>query len=528
MRRLHGVESLAATTPAIYRPRVDLRTRLVFALVLVALGSMLALGAFTYGSVRTMLEQTGLDQLDGLAESKKESVDKLFSGWHERVRLIASRTQLRRSVRDYGRSRDPVVVARIREILSDALNSVRTVEALEVFDGAGAPIVAVGRSPAATAGTTPSAPQPAADASEYRDLIFDESAAPRLVFVSNLMLNEQQVGVLRATIIGDELIDVIQNYEGLGETGETMIAVRDDAGAIQVLHPVRHERGVRLDPVPADDPDDPAVLALSGDLRPPASAIDYRGQPVRAAYRFLPQVGWGLVVKRDEAELQAPIVAFRGQLTQLGITLAAFAILAGTLLGLGLARPIQELVSVANRVRAGELDARATVRREDEIGLLARTFNDMATELERQVSELREFHTYFDLSLDMLCIAGMDGHFRKTNPAFERSLGWNAEQLRSKPFYEFVHPDDVEATRREVAKLAEGIPTIRFENRYLHADGTYRHLLWTAHPEPAEGLLYSAARDITELKELQAQATQQIRELERELEAAKARLRAEP
>ena len=77
----------------------------------------------------------------------------------------------------------------------------------------------------------------------------------------------------------------------------------------------------------------------------------------------------------------------------------------------------------------------------------------------------------------MLCIAGTDGRFRKVNPAFERTLGWTREQLMARPFYDLVHPDDLEATQREVAKLAQGIPTISFENRYQCADGSYRSLL---------------------------------------------------
>ncbi len=106
----------------------------------------------------------------------------------------------------------------------------------------------------------------------------------------------------------------------------------------------------------------------------------------------------------------------------------------------------------------------------------------------------------FNLSLDMLCIASADSRFVRVNPAFERTLGWSTKELLSRPFFDFIHPDDLAATREEVAKLAEGIPSISFENRYRCADGQYKHLRWTAQPDAGKGFVYAIARDITARK----------------------------
>jgi PAS domain S-box-containing protein len=105
---------------------------------------------------------------------------------------------------------------------------------------------------------------------------------------------------------------------------------------------------------------------------------------------------------------------------------------------------------------------------------------------------------FFNYALDMLCIAGIDGYFKLVNPAFERVLGYTAGELLRIPYVELIHPDDRTDTVAEVSRLANGLETIWFRNRYRCKDGSYRRLEWTSYPEPATGLLYAVARDVTE------------------------------
>jgi PAS domain S-box-containing protein len=114
----------------------------------------------------------------------------------------------------------------------------------------------------------------------------------------------------------------------------------------------------------------------------------------------------------------------------------------------------------------------------------------------------RDLARMFNLSLDMLSITGFDGRFRRVNPAFEKTLGFTSEELLSRPFIEFVHPDDRPATVEAFAGLLDGADVLHFENRYLCADGSARWLQWSSRPLPAEGVTYNVAKDITESKRL--------------------------
>jgi len=110
----------------------------------------------------------------------------------------------------------------------------------------------------------------------------------------------------------------------------------------------------------------------------------------------------------------------------------------------------------------------------------------------------RQIDRFFDLSLDLLCIAGFDGYFKRVNPEWEKVMGYTQEELLSRPYIELIHPDDVEGTRAVAARIAQGHSVISFENRYRAKDGSYRWLVWNAAPVPGEPIIYAAARDATE------------------------------
>jgi PAS domain S-box-containing protein len=112
-----------------------------------------------------------------------------------------------------------------------------------------------------------------------------------------------------------------------------------------------------------------------------------------------------------------------------------------------------------------------------------------------------ELDRYFSSSLDLLCIADMAGKFIRLNPEWENVLGYPIAELEGQTFFEFVHPDDRQATVAAVARL-EGQNEVRgFENRYRRRDGSYAWIEWRSKPMGAR--IYAVARDITERKSIE-------------------------
>ncbi len=125
---------------------------------------------------------------------------------------------------------------------------------------------------------------------------------------------------------------------------------------------------------------------------------------------------------------------------------------------------------------------------------------------------------FFFVSSDLMCLAGDDGYFKRVNSAFVKTLGYSEEELLSRPYAEFVHPDDLAKTNREAGQLARGVPTVTFENRYICKDGSIRWLSWKCTPH--QGILFGTARDITLEKETGEALRRSEQKLQMVLEAA--------
>lgn len=347
---------------------MDIRTKLALALVSVALLSMLSLGGFAYRLSSKLLQEISERQLDALAETKQQDIIGLVEAWRNDVRLIGSRTQLRIRLRDFQRDNDPDAATDIERIVTDAQRSAPTIRRIAIFDPDGNAVAIAG-----SANAAPAATQDDGNREPRFAGVSLADGTPEVVFRSLISVDDDVIGSLEVVIDASEVDDLAHNYRGLGETGETLIFARRPDGGLLLLHGLRH----------ADDSAQataelPAYLSAVFSTNPAAvmtDVEDYRGERVWAATRYIDDVDWGLAVKIDTREETARARTLRANLIDLGLALAAFAIVGGTLLGFYLARPIRNLARVIERVRQGETSVRADASAEDEVGLLAETIN---------------------------------------------------------------------------------------------------------------------------------------------------------
>ena len=144
-------------------------------------------------------------------------------------------------------------------------------------------------------------------------------------------------------------------------------------------------------------------------------------------------------------------------------------------------------------------------------GSLALFFNVLAglivnRDVKRREEAENERELFFSTSLDLLCITGNDGMFKKISPAFEKVLGYSLEELYKTPILELIHPDDIPKTIKEIERQNNGESVLSFENRFRCKDGSYKDLSWKS--VPAGDKFYGGARDVTQQKIFETELVQ--------------------
>lgn len=364
---------------------MDIRTKLIFAFVVTSLLSMSVLGAYSYHAAAEILRSLTIRQLDALASARAQDIGVIIQAWRDEVNLIHSRTELRRILAT-AQAGGPLDAAHVQRILDDAEGSVETITRISVFDLQHRLVATAGS--ARTRGE-PIGALPIDDLGISRYVKRADSGIDAVLHAP-LRFEGELVGYIATVVDTRDLAAIVQDRRGLGETGGMMLVAEFEPGRVTQFNPPRIAapggNGDWLGSYPRSEASEVVDRALAGTELRMLDVRDHRGEPVWAAVRSLEGFPGRLVVKVDASEELAQVYALRSRLIDVGLAVAALAILVGALVGNGLAAPICRLNRVVERIRGGERNIRADESGEDEVSFLAESFNDLMDQLGRDRS----------------------------------------------------------------------------------------------------------------------------------------------
>ncbi len=350
---------------------MPIRYKLLLVMLSLTVLALLATGGIYFANSQKSLRQAIFHHLETTAGLQVQRTRHLVAQNEERLALITSRTQLRLSLRQYNRTGDRAALEKVTRIIGDARSAIADFEAIHVLDLAGH--VLASTEPESVGLALADLPYFASGRErDTANTIVSEDGTERLYASGPLRLDGEVQGVLvvRASIA--PLVTMTREIHGLGASGESILTRRTAGGPI-AISPLRHADASR-NPVPRIDPFGPSVGALQEEL-------DYRGVVVLATAAPVPGTDWGLIVKTDRAEAMAPVRQLRQILLICLVLAIAVAAIAALMLARLLTKPITDLTEAALMIANGDLNRRIRTMTQDELGQLARAFNEMADKL---------------------------------------------------------------------------------------------------------------------------------------------------
>jgi len=363
-------------------PRLALRTSIVtrqtlfVALLVIFTGAALTLTGYLF--VENLIHKQVDERLELAASDRRAMLAGYIDNQLERLSLFASRTHLRRLLGEFETSAITPEEFRSQtlRILNDARSSSRQILSIAIANK-------VGRVVAST------------DAAEI-----DEDSSTKLHFlagskgryfgepyhaagrdcavISGPACDEQgtPLGVVFLRIDIAPVMELLRNHAGMGDTGEVVVAA-GKGDKLRLLFVQERDRSVGDLPPRAAPALAQAVAGRTGAMQ----TRDYRGVAVLAAYRPVGYRDWGMAAKMSAAEAYAPLADLRRLLVVVFALVLLLGVAASYFIACQAARPILQLTDAAARIAGGDLYVRVENTSRDEVGVLARSFNDMATQL---------------------------------------------------------------------------------------------------------------------------------------------------
>ena len=367
-------------------PQRSLSAKLFWRFLLISLPLLAAGGVIVSSFAQTQLRREASEKLAAVAADKAGRIETYARGKLNEVEFIASQPYMPILLAEGADSKD-------KQALYVFLQSIEGFSNIYLFSSSGHLVFAQDGSKISTPELSRTVDQTrtllSAEISNYTQ---DPATKIPAVYVSAPVFGPggSISGIVAARLSNDEIYRVVDDYSNLGRTGETVIAQAEPDGIV-VVAPLRHrpDAAFHLKFSTQDAPS--AITAAVEGMRIQSVTTDYLGKEGLSVSRYLPSLGWGLVVKMDTDEIFAPAANLRHGMWIGGLVLVFFFFVGAQVTAQSLNHPLHVLTDAARKIEKGDLSTRVDMRaRKDEFSYLAQTFNAMIRQIQDATQKLRE------------------------------------------------------------------------------------------------------------------------------------------
>ncbi len=395
---------------------MNIRQKFIMLFLAIGLVPVVIVSVVAYSAMSAALRNSTVEQLSSTAVKQEQRITNSLQAKQEEVVKFANQYDLQLTLRDYATVPNKVNGDALAVILQSKKTEVSTIDALLLTDTTGKVIAS---SAGTLGGSSP------VDMTENGTFIQKDpqDGFTKLYITTTVSINRQKAATVMAVFRTDDLTAVVQDYTGLGETGETVVASKNGTS----LFPLRFDTD-------AATQTSVASLDLFNDQTASyRSATDYRGKSVLVVSHQLKTVGWAVATKIDTDEAFGSIVVLRNGLAAILGAIVLTIIIVALFFTRLLTRPIIQISEASKRIGQGDFTIQLPIRRRDEIGTLANSVTTMGRNLDALVgsieSQRQRLQVILDSTTEGILAIDEKSHIIIANSAVEKLLLQKPEVL---------------------------------------------------------------------------------------------------
>ena len=401
---------------------MKIRAKFIVLFLIVGLLPVAIVGVAAYSNMSSALLSSTVSQLHSTATKQEQRITSLLQSKQEEVVKLANQYSLQLALRDYMNAPNKINKDKLSDILQAKKIEVSTIQSLVLADVKGRLITssAIGEDQKVMGALSVPDVSGIAGATIRKD---DQDGFTKLYIPTSVTINKQKTAVLVAVFRTDDLIATVQDYTGLGDTGETIVASNDQTS----LFPLRFDTEAALKTnVKSLDILTPETLSFR-------EVKDYRSKDVLVVSHRMSVTDWAVATKIDKDEVLAPILAFRNGLVASVVAVSIIIVAVAFFFTRLLTKPILQIGRVAEWIGEGDFKARIEIKRQDEIGALARSVNAMGGNLNMLIGNIESQRERLQVILDSIVegILAIDekGRVILANSAIEKLIQIRPDML---------------------------------------------------------------------------------------------------